>query len=172
MLVTGCASAPGPDSDIVMMAGGAAGARGTSRTGVTAMTLDELTQCARLIGHLDAARDSLSRESAAIAGTRRRVDHTGDSLDSARPKVDARRREAVSAFNAGLEQHRSAVRAFNARVERHNAATGAFNTLSNVFNASCAGRAYRKSHLQSLAAPLRQAIDRHSVAGDVPLRAP
>ena len=172
LVTSGCASAGAFDPDIVMMSGPATGTRGSPRTGVVAMTSDELAQCATLIRHLDAQRQQIDRESAAIAGERSRVDRLGDSLDAARPRIDVRNRVAVAAFNRRLDEHQSAVRSFNATVDRHNASTSAVNTLRNVFNASCARRAYRRSHLLALAAPLRQAIEQHSVAGDVPLRTP
>ena len=171
-LMSGCATSPAHDPDIVVM-GGAGGAAGTaSRAGVAAMSLDELAQCARRILELEQRRTRMQRDSASIIQTKARIERRGDSLEAARAGVNVRNAAAVEAFNHQIQSHRSAVAFHNQGVASYNAAVDSTGMLRNTFNASCANRSYRRSHLQTLPASLRAAIERNSQPSDVPIRGP
>lgn len=151
-----------------MMPGGGGPPRGTA-TGVKAMTIDEITNCARRVKGLREDLTRLTAMDTRMKEQKTSIETAGKAIEAGRPRVNIKSAKQVATFNQRVEQHLESIRRFNADVADVNTWVSARGVLINDYKVFCWHRVYRASDRDLLPPDLRTALESVGAASDLPL---
>lgn len=148
---------------------GSTGAPGGSAAGVKAMSIDEITNCARRVKGLQEDSARLTATDARMKQQKASIEAAQKAIEADRPRVNIKNAKQVAAFNQRVEKNLEAIRRLNADVADVNTWVSARGILINDYKVSCVQRPYRKSDLALLPSDLRAAMESVSASTDIPI---
>lgn len=148
---------------------GSSGAPHGSAAGVKAMSVEQITNCAKRVKGLQEDTARLTTQDARMKGQKASIEAAQKAIEADRSRVNIKNAKQVEAFNRRVEQNLEAIRRLNADVADVNTWVSAHGILINDYKVSCVQRPYRKSDLALLPSDLRAAMESVSASTDIPI---
>jgi len=136
----------------VRVAAGVAKVYGRASTGEVVLTTQELADCIRRSGQVDAGDAALAAERAELDTGFEKIDALGAAVERSAATVDEYDAVSVDNHNAKVSSYRRQVKAYEKREAEFNARVVEHNGVVTSYNAACYGKSYYEDDYSSAAA--------------------